>query len=170
MGFPLSVVTYPQYHLRSSMGRKAYFLTWALLFLVFFVRTTPRLWKDLHHRKLKTSSSTSSLDCSLRDVLGVSEVSAKLSRTFAQLPPDCRVIFVCPKTGHDNWDFVCSVFAYLPWPRKIEKVKLGPNESFAGGASEHTAVVFCKLPAPAGPGPRSTLAPDLVLLGPLTPK
>jgi hypothetical protein len=153
-----------------TMRRNIYFFAWVLLLVVFFVRTTPRLLKDLHHRKLKTSSSTSSLDCSLRDVLGVSELSAELSRTFAQLPPDCRVIFVCPKASHDNLDFVCYAIAYLTWPRKIEKVKLGPNESFAGGASEHTAVVFCKLPAPAGPGPRLTLARDLVLLGPLAPK
>jgi hypothetical protein len=152
------------------MRRNIYFFAWALLLVVFLVRTTPRLWKDLHRRKPLTSSSTASLDRSLRDVFDVSELSAKLSRTFAQLPPDCRVIFVCPKTGHDSYDFVCSAIAYLTWPRKIEKVKLGPNESFAGGASEHTAVVFCKLPAPAGPGPRLTLAPDLVLLGPLTPK
>ena len=106
------------------------------------------------------------MDRFLEALLRVPQPSARVTETFAQLPADCRVIFVSPKND-DRWDFVYSAIAYLTWPRKIDKVELGPNEKFSGVASEHTAVVFCGLPAPVSPGDRWIIGPNLVLLGPV---
>ena len=147
MGFPLSIVAWPQYHLRRSMSRKAYFLIWALLFLVFFVRTTPRLLKDLRPEKIPLPLRTSSMDRRLGPVIQLAQPSATLTQIFAQLPSDCSLIVVCPE-DKDDWQFVRYAIGYLTWPRKLDVVRLGPNESFGGVASESTAVLFCGLPAP----------------------
>jgi hypothetical protein len=152
------------------MGRKVYFLIWAMLFLVFFVRTMPRLWIDLHREKIPWPSPTSSMDRRLGPVLQLAQPSATLTQTFARLPNDCGLIVVCPE-DKDDWQFVRYAIGYLTWPRKLDVVRLGPNESFAGVASERTAVLFCGLPAPlSSNADRTTIGPKLVLLGPVKPK
>jgi hypothetical protein len=152
------------------MGRKVYFLIWAALFLVFFVRTAPRLWKDIHREKIPTPSPTSSIDHRLEPVLNLAQPSATLTRAFAQLPADYSLVVVCP-TAEDHWKFVGCAIAYLSWPRKIDIVRLGPNESFAGSVSERAAVLFCGLPAPLSPNvDRTPIGPKLVLLSPVKPK
>src|SRR5229473_7444867 len=141
------------------MGRKAYFLIWALLLLVFFIRTAPRLWTDLHREKIPVPSPTSSMDRRLRPVLNLAEPSATLTQAFAQLPADYSLIVVCP-TAEDPWKFVRCAIAYLSWPRKIDIVKVGPNESFGGSVSERKAVLFCGLPTPLMPNAeRTTMGP-----------
>jgi hypothetical protein len=152
------------------MARRVYFLIWALLFLVFFVRTVPRLWIDLHREKIPMPSPTSSMDRRLGPVLQLDKPSATLTQTFARLPADCRLIIVCPEDKND-WKFVRYAIGYLTWPREMDVVRLGPNESFAGVASEHTAVLFCGLPAPLNSNTdRTIIGPKMVLLGPVKPK
>jgi hypothetical protein len=152
------------------MGRKAYFLIWGLLFLVFFVCTMPRLWIDLHRAKIPVPSPTSSLDGRLEPVLQLVQPSATLTKAFAQLPADCTLIVVCPD-DKDYWKFVRYAIAYLTWPRRIDIVRLGPNESFVGTVSERTAVLFCGLPAPFSPNAdRTSIGPKLVLLSPVKTK
>src|SRR5437879_6402090 len=146
------------------MGRKVYFLIWAVLLLVFFVRTAPRLWRDLQREKIPTPSPMSSMDRRLEPVLNLAQPSATLTRTFAQLPADCSLVVVCP-SAEDHWNFVGCAIAYLSWPHKIDIVRLAPNESFAGSVSEHAAVLFCGLPAPLSPNAdRTPIGPKLVLL------
>jgi hypothetical protein len=170
MGFPLSILTYLQYRLRHFMGRRAYFLIWALPFLVFFVRTTPRLLTDLRREKIPIPSPTSSMDRRLGPVLQLDKPSAALTQTFARLPSDCALIVVCPEDEND-WKFVRYAIGYLTWPRKMEVVRLAPNETFAGVATEHTAMLFCGLPAPLGSNAsRTTIGPKVVMLGPVKPK
>jgi len=152
------------------MGRKAYFLIWALLLSLFVIRTTPRLWNDLHREKIPVPSPTSSMDRRLGPVLQLAQPSATLTQIFAQLPNDCSLIVVCPDDKGD-WKFVRYAIGYLTWPRKMEVVRLGPNESFAGIVSERTAVLFCGLPAPlSSNADRTTIGPKMVLLGPVKPK
>jgi hypothetical protein len=152
------------------MGRKAYFLIWTLLFSVFFVGTTPRLLIDLHREKIPVPSPTSSMDRRLGPVLQLAQPSATLTQIFARLPSDCSLIVVCPE-DKDDWMFVRCAIGYLTWPRKMEVVRLGPNESFAGVVSERTAVLFCGLPAPlSSNADRTTIGRKMVLLGPVKAK
>ena len=106
------------------------------------------------------------MDRFLEALLRIPQPSERLEQTFAQLPADCRVIFVSAKND-DRWDFVYSAICYLTWPRKIDKVELGPNEKFPGVANPQTAVVFCGMPAPISPGDRWVMGPNLILLGPI---
>jgi hypothetical protein len=148
-------------------NRRLYFLIWALLFLAFFIRTAPRLWNDLHREKIPTPSPMSSMDHRLEPVLNLAEPSATLIQTFAQLPADCALVVVCP-TGEHPWKFIRCAIGYLTWPRKIDIVRLGPNETFSGSVSERTAVLFCGLPAPLMPNAeRTTMGPQLVLFSPV---
>jgi hypothetical protein len=147
-------------------NRRLYFLIWAVLFLVFFVRTAPRLWNDLHREKIPVPSPTSSMDRRLGPVLNLAEPSATLTQAFAQLPVDCTLTVVCPTA--EDWKFVPCAIGYLSWPRKIDIVKLGPNESFGGSVSERKAVLFCGLPTPLMPNAeRTTMGPKLVLFSPV---
>jgi len=53
----------------------------------------------------------------------------------------------------------------------MDVVRLGPNQSFTGVASERTAVLFCGLPAPLNSNTdRAIIGPKMVLLGPVEPK
>jgi hypothetical protein len=147
--------------------RSAYLLMWTLLLTAFTARNAPDLWNDLRHGKIPTPSPNASMDCFLEALLLIPQPSERLNQTFAQLPADCGVIFVSTKND-DRWDFVYSAICYLTWPRKVDRVELGPNEKFAGDASEHTAVVLCGTPTTAGPSNRWLIGPNLILLRPVS--
>ena len=129
----------------------------------------PQLWSNLRHEKMRAPSASASMDLFLEALLRVPQPSTRIIEAFAQLPVDCRVIFVSQKND-DRWDFVYSAVAYLTWPRKIEKVELSPNEKFPGVGSERTAVVFCGMPAFITLSDQRVLGPNLVLVGPTTSK
>jgi hypothetical protein len=145
------------------------FRAWALLLSLFLVCTVPRLWNDVHREEIPAPSPTSSIDWMLEGLLHIPQPSETLVQTFAQLPADCRIIFVSP-ANDDHRKFVGSAVCYLMWPRKIGRVELGPNETFAGTATEHSAVVFCGIPPPIGKGTYHVICSDLILLGPITSK
>jgi hypothetical protein len=155
--------------MRRDLLRSAYLLIWALLLTAFAVRNAPNLWSDLRRDGIPTPSPNASMDRFLEGLLQVPQPSERLNQTFAQLPADCRVMFVSAKND-DRCDFVYSAICYLSWPRKIDRVELGPNEKFAGVASERTAVVFCGLPANAGPTSRRLIGPNLTLVDPVSSK
>jgi hypothetical protein len=154
--------------MRRDLLRSAYLLIWALLLTAFAVRTAPNLWSDLRHDRIRTPSPNASMDRLLEALLLVPQSSERLNQTFAQLPADCRVMFVSAKND-DRWDFVYSAICYLTWPRKVDRAELGPNEKFAG-ASERSALVFCGLPANAGPTGRRLIGPNLTLVDPVSSK
>ena len=152
------------------MRRNAYFLMWTLFASIFFAHTTPRLWVDLHREKIPAPSPTTSIDRRLEPVLNLAQPSATLIRTFAQLPVDCTLVVICPD-DKDDWDFVSCAISYLTWPRKVDTVRLGPNESFADNPSELSALLFCGWPAPSNTdAARTTIGPKLVLLVSAKPK
>jgi hypothetical protein len=149
------------------VNRIAYYSIWALLLFIFFIRTMPRFWTDLRREKTPTPSPTSSIDRQLESTLRVAQASSLLTQALAQLPKDSRVIVAYP-AGNEQWEFVQCAMAYLSWPRKIETMKLGPNENFTGVLPAQTAVFFCGLPAPPSPtSERINIAPNLELLRPL---
>jgi hypothetical protein len=155
--------------MRRDLLRSAYLLIWALLLTAFAVRNAPNLWSDLRRNRIPTPSPNASMDYFLETLFLVPQPSERLDQTFARLPPDCRVMFVSAKNDHRS-DFVYSAICYFAWPRKVDRVELGPNEKFAGVASERTAVVFCGLPAYAGPTSRRVIGPNLTLVDPVSSK
>jgi len=165
------VVSSPQNRLtmRRNLLRLAYLLIWALLLTAFAVRNAPKLWSALRHDRIPTPSPNASMDRFLEALLLVPQPSERLNQMFAQLPADCRVMFVSPRND-DRRDFVYFAICYLTWPRKIDRVELGPNEKFAGVASERTALVFCGVPANAGPTNRRLIGPNLTLVDPVSSK
>jgi hypothetical protein len=145
--------------------RNVYLIIWAVLLSIFVVRTAPQFIANVRREKIAAPSRYASSDRFLEALLRVLQPSERLLQTFARLPTNCRVIFVSAK-GDDRWDFVYSAICYLTWPRKIDKVELGPNEHFHGVVSAETAGVFCGMPAPNSSGDRWIIGPNLTLLGP----
>jgi len=124
-----------------------------------------RFWKDVKRGGIDTISSNSSIDRSLEGFLHVPGLSGTLSRAFAQLPADCKIIFVYPYAD-DKLDFVGLAIGYLTWPRTVEKVGVQSGETFSGKVSEKVALVFYQLPPPFPGESRQALAPNLVLVEP----
>ncbi len=149
--------------------RSAYLLMWALLLTAFTVRNAPNLLSEVCRGRIPTPSPNASMDRLLEALLLVPQPSERLNQAFTHLPADCRIMFVSANND-DRWDFVYSSICYLTWPRKTDRVELGPNEKFAGVASEHTALVFCGLPASAGPTNRRFIGPNLTLVDPISSK
>jgi hypothetical protein len=147
--------------------RKVYYLIWILLLFVLLIQGAPRLWSDLKCENFPARSPTAAIDRQLEPILQVAGGSSLLTKALAQLPGECRVIVAYP-AGNEQWEFVECAMAYLSWPRKIETMKLKPNESFTGVLTARTVVFLCGLPVPSDTTyKRTNIAPNLELLRPL---
>lgn len=109
------------------------------------------------------------MDAVLEPLLRVSLPSARMNRMFSKLPATSPILFVSAK-GDDRWDFVYSAVCYLAWPRKINRVELGPNESFKDNIASEVAGIFCGT-APPDETPASVrIGPNLVVVAPIVPQ
>jgi hypothetical protein len=151
----------------AAVNRKVYYLIWALLLSIFLIHGVPRMWSDLKHENIPARSPTAAIDRQLEPILQVAGGSSLLTKALAQLPGDRRVIVAYP-AGNEQWEFVECAMAYLSWPRKIETMKLSPNENFTGVLPAQTVVFLCGLPVPTDTTyKRTKIAPNFELLRPL---
>ncbi len=146
--------------------KQIYAAAWALLLSIFVLRNAPVLCTHLRHDKTLPSTPNASIDHFLGALLLVREPTTRLNEAFVQLPPAAQIFFVSVKNDA-RWDFVYSAVCYLTWPRKIDKVELGPNEPFTANIPPQAAVIFCGMAPTINGQSGNSIGPNLTLLPPL---
>ena len=110
---------------RRHLFRTSYYIAWAVFLAAFVVIGARELWNGSQGRFIESGPSAS-VDAYLEALLRIRNGSQTCLIAMAKLPAAQPIVYFCPPRNAEG-DFVYDVFAYLGWPRKIDKVEIDPS-------------------------------------------